>query len=69
MEHLNGFRFSGTRLPGRPLKSGFRFRPADEYPVLSPEARQRVLDKIQSVNHARMRAAEQASQSVIGGAI
>jgi len=56
-------------LPGRPLDSGFTFRPADECPelLLSKEARQRVLDKIASVKAARLRAMEAASQSVMGG--
>lgn len=55
-------------LPGKPLDSGFRFRPAAEHPELqlSPEARRRVLAKIESVRQARLRAAEQAGQSIVG---
>ena len=57
-----------TDLPGVPLDSGFRFRPASEHPelLLPPAARQRVLNKIESVRLARLRAAESAAVSAIG---
>lgn len=54
--------------PGVPLASGFepqhggRRRRVE----LSPEARQRVLDKMRSVDEARRRAMEGASSYVIG---
>jgi hypothetical protein len=64
---------TGTRkcpLPGRPLPSGFDYRPADEFPelTLSPEARKRVLDKMDSVAEARRRAWETADRTVVGSA-
>lgn len=56
-------------LPGRELPSGFDYRPASEFPelTLSPEARQRVLDKMDSVAEARRRAWETADRHVYGG--
>lgn len=52
-------------LPGEPLDSGFRYRPAPR-DLLSPEARRRVDDKIESVRQARLRAKAEAGQSVVG---
>jgi hypothetical protein len=54
--------------PGRPLDSGFRFRPARSVPEaeLSPEARARVLEKIESVDEARLRAARDGHTSYVG---
>lgn len=55
-------------LPGEPLDSGFRFRPASSVPEaqLSPEARSRVLDKMESVDEARLRAAKDGHTAYVG---
>lgn len=55
-------------LPGVAVDSGFDYRPASEFPQLqlSKEARQRVLDKIDSVAEARRRAAASANSYVVG---
>lgn len=55
-------------VPGEMLSSGFMFRPSSEVPQaqLSPEARQRVLDKIDSSTEA-LRRAEVASRTAVIG--
>ena len=54
--------------PGVPLKSGFHFRPALDAPDarLSPEARGRVFEKMESVAEARMRAAKDGHTAYVG---
>jgi hypothetical protein len=56
--------------PGYPMPSGFDYRPVEDFPelVLSKEARQLVLDKMDSVAEARRRAMETADRCVIGAA-
>lgn len=46
-DHRSDYEDQLDGLPGRPLPSGFDYRPASEHPelTLSDEARQRVLDK------------------------
>lgn len=51
-------------LPGEPLQSGFQFHPAHD--VLSAEARQRVFEKMESVDEARLRAARDGHTSYVG---
>jgi hypothetical protein len=55
-------------LPGEPLDSGFRFRPAREVPEqqLSGEAIDRVLQKMDSVDSARLRAAQEGQTAYVG---
>ncbi len=53
-----------SELPGEPLQSGFEFGPAHE--VLSAEARRRVLEKMESVDEARLRAARDGHTSYVG---
>lgn len=55
-------------LPGRPLESGFAYRPASEFPQLRlrDEARRLVLEKMDSVDDARLKAAETSSSTYIG---
>lgn len=57
-----------STLPGEPLDSGFRFRPSAEVPeaALSPEAKARVLAKIESVDAARRLALAESKTAVIG---
>ena len=57
-----------AELPGEPLDSGFRFRKSRDVPggVLSKEARQRVIDKMDSVDQARLRAARDGHTAYIG---
>lgn len=57
-----------AELPGEPLVSGFDYRPASECPEaeLSPEAKRRVLAKIDAVNDARRRAHADAHSFAIG---
>ncbi len=54
-------------LPGAPLPSGFRYRPAENVPEaqLSKEARDLVLAKMDDVDRARARAAMDARTAVI----
>lgn len=54
--------------PGEPLDSGFTFRPASEVPEaqLSPAARARVVAKIENVDDARLRAAQDGHTSYVG---
>ena len=55
-------------LPGEVLESGFRFRPARTVPEgrLSDEARRRVIEKMDSVDEARLRAAKDGHTAYIG---
>lgn len=53
-------------LPGKPLSSGFRMRPAQ--PPLSAGALRRVMEKLDSSEAARRRAAADAITAVIAGA-
>lgn len=55
-------------LPGEPLASGFTYGPRSEFPEieLSEEARQRILEKMDSVDEARLRAAESSNRTYIG---
>lgn len=55
-------------LPGEPLDSGFRFRPARNVPEarLSDAARERVLRKMESVDAARLRAAKESHTAYVG---
>lgn len=57
-------------LPGEELPSGFRFRPARDVPeaCLSGEALRRVIEKMDSVDRARRRAASYSHSAVIGAA-
>jgi len=54
--------------PGRPLPSGFTYRPAADVPemALSPEARRRVLAVMDDVARCRALAAAAAATAVIG---
>lgn len=54
-----------VNLPGEPLPSGFDWRPAGSV-ELSPEARARVLAKIDAVDDARRRAGAASRISVVG---
>jgi hypothetical protein len=51
-----------------PLRSGFKYRPARDVPdaQLSAEARQRVFDKMESVEDARLRAAKDGHTAYVG---
>lgn len=55
-------------LPGEVLDSGFRFRPARTVREgrLSDEARKRVIEKMDSVDEARLRAAKDGHTAYIG---
>lgn len=55
-------------LPGEVLESGFRFRPARTVPEgnLSADARRRVIEKMDSVDEARLRAAKDGHTAYIG---
>ncbi len=55
-------------LPGEALQSGFTFRPARNVPEarLSSEAHARVLETMESVDRARLRAAKDASTAYVG---
>ena len=55
-------------LPGEALESGFRFRRVREVPdgLLTNEARQRVIEKMDSVDEARLRAARDGHSAYIG---
>ncbi len=55
-------------LPGEVLESGFRFRPARTVPEarLSADARRRVIEKMESVDEARLRAARDGHTAYIG---
>jgi hypothetical protein len=55
-------------LPGEALDSGFRFRPARSVSQgrLSDEARRRVIEKMDSVDEARLRAAKDGHTAYIG---
>lgn len=55
-------------LPGEALQSGFRLRPARTVREarLSDEARRRVLEKMDSVDAARLRAAKDGHTAYIG---
>ena len=55
-------------LPGEPLESGFEFRPARAVPEarLSDDARERVLRKMESVDKARLRAAQEGHTAYVG---
>ena len=55
-------------LPGEPMGSGFRFRPARAVPQgsLSGDARRRVIEKMDSVDEARLRAAKDSRTAYIG---
>ena len=55
-------------LPGEVLESGFRFRRAREVPEgrLSEDARKRVIEKMDSVDEARLRAARDGHTAYIG---
>jgi hypothetical protein len=55
-------------LPGEALESGFRFRRPRDVPEgrLSDEARQRVIEKMDSVDEARLRAARDGHTAYIG---
>lgn len=57
-----------VELPGEALESGFRFRPARSVPGgrLSIEARRRVIEKMDSVDEARLRAARDGHTAYIG---
>jgi hypothetical protein len=59
---------SGNELPGERLESGFRFRPTRAVPeaTLSEEARARVLEKMDSVDEARLRAAKEGQTAYVG---
>jgi hypothetical protein len=59
---------STARLPGEPLESGFNLRSTAEAPeaTLSPDAQARVLEKIDSVDEARLRAAKDGHTAYIG---
>lgn len=54
--------------PGEPLESGFRFRSARLVPEarLSEPARERVLQKMDSVDEARLRAAKEGHTACVG---
>lgn len=54
--------------PGRPLDSGFRYEPVDRFSELrlGDEAERQILKKIDSVDAARLRAAETSSSTYIG---
>jgi hypothetical protein len=54
--------------PGEPLESGFEFRPARTVRQgrLSVEALRRVIDKMDSVEEARLRAARDGHSAYIG---
>ncbi len=54
--------------PGEALDSGFRFQPARTAREgrLSPEARRRVIEKMDSVDEARLRAARDGQTAYIG---
>lgn len=53
---------------GGPLSSGFEYRQASDFPQLrlSEAARRSVLEKMDSVDEARLRAAESSSHTYIG---
>lgn len=55
-------------LPGEVLESGFRFRPVRTVREgrLSDEARRRVIEKMDSVDEARLRAAKDGHTAYIG---
>ena len=55
-------------LPGRPLASGFLYEPVAQFTELhlGDEAERQVLKKIDSVDTARLRAAETSSTTYIG---
>lgn len=55
-------------LPGRPLDSGFDYEPVARFTELQlgDEAAEQVLAKIDSVDNARLRAAETSSSTYIG---
>lgn len=55
-------------LPGRPLDSGFRYEPVARFNELhlDEDAAEQVLAKIDSVDSARLRAAETSSSTYIG---
>lgn len=57
-----------TDLPGDPLQSGFNFRPASTVreAALPVEARRRVIEKMDSVDEARLRAARDGHTAYIG---
>jgi hypothetical protein len=57
-----------TQLPGEALDSGFEFRSAQTMPEarLSPEARRRVIEKMESVDEARLRAARDGHTAYVG---
>lgn len=57
-----------TDLPGQPLVSGFRLRRSRDVPeaALSDAARERVFDKMQSVDEARLRAARDGHTAYVG---
>ena len=54
--------------PGRPLDSGFAYKPSSSFPQLhlDQDARNQVLEKMDSVDAARLRAAETSSSTYIG---
>lgn len=56
------------RLPGRRLGSGFDYRPVAEFPELELPAdeREQVIEKMDSVDRARLRAAESSSRTYVG---
>jgi hypothetical protein len=55
-------------LPGRRLGSGFDYRPVADFPELElPDGeRDQVLEKMNSVDKARLRAAESSSRTYVG---
>lgn len=54
--------------PGRALESGFEYRPVSEFPQLrlGDDARRQVIEKMDSVDAARLRAAETSSSTYVG---
>jgi hypothetical protein len=56
------------RLPGQPLSSGFEYKPASDFPQLelSDEARREVTELLDSVDEARLSAAEGSRQTYVG---
>lgn len=55
-------------LPGKPLDSGFNYRPTSKVKgaTLSAEGRAEVLHKMASVDRARLRAAEESHTAYVG---
>jgi hypothetical protein len=67
-ESVSSLELPDGELPGEPLESGFRFRAARLVPEakLSEPARERVLQKMDSVDEARLRAAKEGHTAYVG---